>query len=127
MSIKCKPYYDKKGNLRTEKNINLPSKRTKEYYESMANHMLLNKPKWMAMKQGVEFPLHVLFTFIRDSKRKFDVINPCQTIQDLMVHSGWLEDDNSEIIIPYFGIPRVDKNNPGVEIQIIKNVTYEAI
>lgn len=63
-------------------------------------------------------PLQIHFLFVRDSKRKFDYINPAQTVQDLMVRTGWLTDDNADEILPLFLPYRYDKQNPGVYIYI---------
>ena len=38
-----------------------------------------------------------------------------------MVKHGWIEDDNMTFIIPSFEKYEYDKENPGVEIKIIKN------
>jgi len=65
-------------------------------------------------------PLHIDMFFLRSSKRKFDYINPAQTVQDLMVKYGWIEDDNCDIIVPHFSGYIVDKENPGVIINILK-------
>ena len=55
------------------------------------------------------------------SKHKFDYINPAQTVQDDMVKNHWIEDDNCKYIIPVFEPYEYDKENPGVEIKLIKN------
>lgn len=68
---------------------------------------------------GKEKPYRISFKFVRDSRRKFDYINPAQTVQDLMVKYGWLEDDNCEILIPVFEEYSYDKENPGVMITIM--------
>ena len=68
-----------------------------------------NKPK----------PVKVEFLFIRNSRRKFDYVNPLQTILDLMVRYEWIEDDNADIIIPVFKEYEYDKANPGVLITIL--------
>jgi len=70
---------------------------------------------------GKQKPILLGIYFVRDSHRKFDFVNPTQTIQDLMVMAGWIEDDNIDEIIP---VPirikgvfyHVDKSNPGVYI-----------
>lgn len=86
----------------------------------------LTKPVWQKYKEsflnevkGREFPLKIEMEFIRGTRHKFDYINPAQTIQDEMVHHGWLEDDNCTMIIPYFKEYRYDKENPGVIIRIL--------
>lgn len=63
-------------------------------------------------------PVIINFTFIRNSKRKFDYINPAQTVQDDMVEYKWIEDDNADIIIPQFNEYKYNKKNPGVIIEI---------
>ena len=66
-----------------------------------------------------EYPVKISFKFIRKSKHKFDYINPAQTVQDLMVKNGWIEDDNAEFMIPVFEQYEYDKEKPGVYITII--------
>jgi len=86
----------------------------------------LTKPIWKKYKDDfVEyikdkpFPLKIEMEFIRGTKHKFDYINPAQTIQDEMVHAGWLEDDNCSIMIPYFKEHSYSKDNPGVIIRVL--------
>ena len=68
-----------------------------------------------------ELPVTISFKFFRGSRHKFDYINPAQTVQDDMVKHGWIIDDNCEFIIPTFKTYKYNKENPGVEIEIIKN------
>jgi hypothetical protein len=65
-------------------------------------------------------PLHIEFTFIRDTKRIFDYVNPLQTIQDEMKGYGWIEDDNCKVLKPYFGDYIHDKEYHGVLIRVLK-------
>ena len=71
------------------------------------------------MIAGLEFPVVVSFKFIRGSRHKFDYINPAQTVQDLMVKNGWIEDDNANFLIPVFEKYSYDKKNPGVKIRLL--------
>ena len=59
------------------------------------------------------------FYFIRDSRRKFDYVNPLQTVQDAMVKHKWIEDDNMEMLLPIFEGYHVDKERAGVHITIL--------
>ena len=68
----------------------------------------------------LELPVKISFKFIRGSKHKFDYINPAQTVQDDMVKHHWIDDDNCENILPVFEPYEYDKENPGVEIKLIK-------
>jgi len=87
-------------------------KKTKIYYEQFAEEF----KKEIA---GRELPITVSFTFIRNSRRKFDYVNPLQTVQDDMVKYGWIEDDNADNLIPAFGLYSYDKENSGVIIELI--------
>tara|TARA_Y100000592_G_scaffold75792_1_gene118503 strand:- start:217 stop:501 length:285 start_codon:yes stop_codon:yes gene_type:complete len=69
----------------------------------------------------LELPVKISFKFIRGSRHKFDYINPAQTVQDDMVKHHWIDDDNCENILPVFEPYEYDKENPGVEIKLIKN------
>lgn len=70
-------------------------------------------------EQVREYPLKVSFKFIRDSKRRFDYVNPLQTVQDLMVKYHWIEDDNADILLPVLEPYEYNKDNPGVLIKIL--------
>ena len=68
---------------------------------------------------GLLYPLKVQFTFVRDSHRRFDYCNACQTCEDLMVSNNWLDDDSANHLLPIFTPYEYDKNNPGVKIKIL--------
>lgn len=87
-------------------------KDTKSFYEQYASQFQKELKKH-------KLPVRIAFTFIRGTKHKFDYINPAQTVQDDMVTHGWIEDDNMEFIIPVFKPYSYDKENPGVEIEIL--------
>lgn len=110
-----------KNGRRNFKRRSLPSVACEKYYKISEDDWScpLNKKKFLAMIKGKTAPYKVEFTFVRDSKRRFDYINPCQTVQDLMVKKGWIEDDNANYIIPYFAPYQYDKTNPGVYITVL--------
>lgn len=117
-----------KGNVASSKNgrqwtgrRSVASKSCQKYYKISKDEWAcpINKKKFLAMCKGKTAPYNVEFTFVRDSKRRFDYINPCQTVQDLMVKAGWIEDDNSNFIKPSFGDYQYDKENPGVYIRVL--------
>lgn len=101
----------------------LDSKSTQKYKKVSKDSYRDLQEQFLSMIEGKEKPYKIGFHFVRDSRRKFDFINPVQTVQDLMVRNGWLEDDNMTEMIPF---PleldgkwySVDKENTGVFIKI---------
>lgn len=83
--------------------------------------LMLNRYKWLNETENVPKPLKIGFKIYRKTKRRFDYVNIIQGLQDLMVKCRWLEDDNADEIIPIFYPYEVDKNNPRVDIFIVKN------
>ena len=71
------------------------------------------------MIKDKEKPYKIELYFIRDSKRRFDYINVAQIIFDLMQEYGYIEDDDSQNIIPVFKGYKVDKSRAGVEIEVL--------
>lgn len=72
----------------------------------------------------IPVPLKVGFHFVRKSKHKFDFINACQVVQDLMVRHGWIPDDNMDELLPFpleveGSYYSYDKTNPGVFIKLL--------
>lgn len=106
----------------------IPSKTVREYIKSSEKDYRDNKDKWLELIKDKEKPYLVGFHFYRKSKHKFDFINACQIVQDLMVTHGWIEDDNMDELIPVCLIYEednqlkgytYDKENPGVEITVL--------
>ena len=97
------------------------SKTTRTYIKDTKGYYEMYAKVFKEEVKHIPTPLHIRFTFFRGSKRKFDYINPAQTVQDLMVKYEWIEDDNAEYIIPYFAQYKYDKENPGVLIEIIND------
>jgi hypothetical protein len=119
------------GNVPSSKNSKqwtgkmlINSKPVRNYIKNTKEHYVKCKEEFdshLVTMQGDcrTYPLHIDFYFVRNSKRKFDYINPAQTVQDLMVKYEWIEDDNCDIIIPHFSGYHVDKENPGVYITLL--------
>lgn len=109
--------------VRNGKQISIPSKNHAEYVKmtSMQYEIFGIEFRKAVQVLGLEYPLNIEFTFIRDSKRRFDYCNACQTVEDIMVANKWIEDDSADFLIPSFGKYRIDKENPGVIIKILTN------
>lgn len=74
----------------------------------------------------VNYPVNIQCSFFTETKRKIDLPNLLNAIDDAMVKSGLILDDNRDIIAGHDG-SRVyhDKFNPRIEVAIteIKNYT----
>lgn len=108
--------------VRNGKQISIPSKKHAEYVKMTAMQYSVFGKEFRGAVQifGLEYPLRIQFTFIRDSHRRFDYCNACQTVEDIMVSNEWLEDDSAAHLIPSFAPYEYDKNNPGVKIKLLR-------
>jgi len=99
----------------------IASKSVAKWRKETESHWMINKQSFLKelFKQPSGQPIRLSITFARNSKHKFDYINPCQTIMDEMVKHGWLVDDNADIVIPVFEPYVYDKESPGVYLEII--------
>jgi hypothetical protein len=98
----------------------IASKAVVTYRKLIKSHYEQNAQAFRTEFSKYKLPVKVAFWFIRNSKHKFDYINPAQTVQDDMVEFKWITDDNSDVIVPVFVPYKYDKNNPGVYIEILK-------
>ena len=100
------------------------SKIAREYRDNTATLYLMYRLKFQAACKGKAKPLAIGFYFVRDSRRKFDFVNMVQTVQDIMVRSEWVPDDNMDEMVP---VPvevdgkayHVDKGGAGVYIMVL--------
>ena len=107
----------KKTGKKTTRLIN--SEVTEKYIKNSKADWVLNKRNFLKMLVGKEKPYKIELYFIRDSKRKFDYINAAQIVFDLMQEYRYIEDDDSQNIIPVFKGFEVDKARAGVEIEVL--------
>lgn len=105
--------------LKNGKKLLLNSKIVRKYIDISEMDWRFNKTEFFKMLKGKEKPYKIELYFIRDSKRKFDYINAAQIVFDLMQHYGYIEDDDSQNIIPVFKGFEVDKSRAGVEIEVL--------
>jgi hypothetical protein len=109
----------KNSKVITKSGFIVHSKQCQTYYKASKQEWLDNREIFLDMITDVDLPIKVAIKFVRQSKHKFDYVNPAQTILDLMVKYQWIEDDNADIIIPVFEPYKYSKEKPGVYIKLI--------
>mgnify|MGYP003387192654 CR=1 FL=1 len=107
--------------VRNGRQISIPSKKHAEYVKLTASQY---KAYGIEFRNAVEhyklsYPLYVEFNFIRESHRRSDFTNCCQTVEDLMVSNNFLPDDDSLHLIPVFNPMEYNKETPGVRIRLL--------
>lgn len=108
--------------VKNGKQISIPSKQYAEYKKMTAmQYQVFGREFVKAVEAlSLSYPLRVQFTFIRNTKHRFDYCNACQSCEDIMVENGWIKDDSADYIIPVFMPYEYDKENPGVKIKLLK-------
>lgn len=100
--------------IRGGRPIILPSEKYKEYE---------NAALWFIPKLSVpiSFSVNVKCIFYMPTARVCDLTNHLESIDDVMVKAGLLEDDNYRIVAAHDGSRvMVDRNNPRTEVLITK-------
>ena len=99
----------------------MPSAQYKQY-ERDAAWFIPRLPRGASITE----PVNVKCLFYMPTRRKVDLTNLLEAIDDIMVKTGLLADDNSEIVQSHDG-SRVlyDKARPRTEIIITKNEVNE--
>jgi len=116
----------KNSRRNTKTGRSFPSKATVLWRQVSRYYWGKYRKDFVQMSFGHESPLIVGLHFVRKTKHIWDFVNPVQTIQDEMVHQGWIPEDTVSQIFPvplnvegsYWSI---DKNNPGVYIKILSS------
>ena len=105
--------------LKSGKTLLINSKTVQKYIKESKADWLINKNEFLKTLKSKEKPYRIELYFIRDSRRRFDYINAAQIIFDLMQEYRYIEDDDSQNIIPVFKGFEVDKARAGVEIRVL--------
>jgi Holliday junction resolvase RusA-like endonuclease len=96
--------------------IMLPSKPYQEYEKKCK--------EYMPQIDTIDYPIILKCNYFMETKRKCDLVNLLQATCDVLVKYKVLEDDNYTIISSFDGSSvDYDKDNPRVEIEIIKKET----
>lgn len=103
------------------RNIIIPSKKYKEFEAECMPFLFQVKTQ----AGVVDFPVNMAVSFYVSKKLKYDLTNLLEAIDDAAVKSGFIADDNRDIIAGHDG-SRVfyDKYNPRIEIKITKMDDY---
>lgn len=93
----------------------MPSKKYKEY-EASAAHFLLPRPP-----RPIECSLNIKCLFYLPTRRRTDLTNLLEAVDDLLVHAGIIADDHYGIVTAHDGSRCLyDKDNPRTEITITR-------
>lgn len=92
----------------------IPSAAFMAYQEAAGAYLLPIKPA-----APISAPVQVSCLFFRRTRRRVDLVNLLEAIDDVLTHYGILADDNSRVIVSHDG-SRVlyDKASPRTEITI---------
>ena len=88
----------------------LPSEQFERYQDAAG---------WYLKPLGISAPVNVQCRFYMPTRRIVDLVGLLQAIDDVVVHYGVIQDDNSRVVASHDG-SRVlyDKANPRTEIEI---------
>tara|TARA_R100001530_G_scaffold134845_1_gene110586 strand:+ start:1614 stop:1970 length:357 start_codon:yes stop_codon:yes gene_type:complete len=95
--------------------INIPQNKYKEWHEQALWQLKAQRVPQDKIKNLTSMTM----TFWKPDKRKIDLTNKAQSIEDLLVDYGFIEDDNCDVV-PLLQLKRggIDKENPRCEIEI---------
>lgn len=101
-------------NRKTGKPFAMPSRQYRNYEAAAVWHC-----KAAQVRVPIEDPVEVKCLFYMPTRRRVDLTNLLESIDDVMVRAGVLKDDHSGIIVSHDG-SRVlyDKDNPRTEVFI---------
>lgn len=103
-------FIDKQTGRKKKRPIIIPSKQYKDFEEAAL---------WFIEAVGIDYPVNVKAIFYMKTRRKVDLTNLLEALDDVLVKGGMLKDDNCQIITSHDGSRvRFDKENPRIEIEI---------
>lgn len=105
-------------NRKTGSSIVAKSDNAKSDEYMIGMQLNIQREEWERMTTGLEYPLFVVFHFVRKTDSVWDFVNLVQGVADAMVKAEYIPDDDVKHFIPVWGDYSVDKNDPGVEFWI---------
>jgi Holliday junction resolvase RusA-like endonuclease len=121
------PDFTIKGTIPSKKNsrinmcrggrpVSIPSNKYREWHTDASWQLKEQKVK----QEAIPHIHSITATFFGKTKRKFDLSNKWESVADLLVDYGFIEDDNYEVLpciqMVYGGLCR---HNPRVEIEYV--------
>ena len=104
-------------NSKTKVPMVIPSEQYKKYEREFRFCSVTVDGTWPLLP--IDFPVNVKCTFYMPTKRKCDLTNLLEAIDDVLVKYKYLEDDNYSIIAGHDGSRvKYDKECPRTEIEI---------
>lgn len=109
----------KKNNKRICRNRNTGQ----HFIASSKEHEQWHKDHLWALQQHIKrknipWPLSITYTFAIPNKRKFDLSNKIETINDLLVDAMIITDDNWDVIREMYIVAVLDKGNKELEVEV---------
>ena len=100
--------------------MSIPSK----LYRTFENECLQVIPS--KYKQKINYPINIKAIFYTESRRKIDLTNLLEALDDMLIKAEVIDDDCRDIVASHDG-SRVywDKENPRIEVEITKVENYE--
>ena len=89
--------------------------------ESLSSQLACQYEKWKSLTSHCEYPIIVIFSFRRATRRRFDYANMAQGILDAMVKADYIPDDCADYVIPLFVPYVVDKDNAGCDLMVVSS------
>ena len=77
-------------------------------------------------RQKIDTPVNIQVTFYMPTRRKVDLTNLLEAVDDMLVKAEVIKDDNRDIVAGHDGSRvQYDKENPHIEIKIEKMQYYK--
>lgn len=98
----------------------IPSK----LYKQFEDECLATIPK--KYRTNIDYPVNIKAIFYTQSRRRVDLTNLLEALDDMLVKAEVIKDDNRDIVAGH-DLSRVfySKENPHIEVEITKVENYE--